>query len=202
MTMTETPISYFLGNLNVYHADSWGAIKRWADADPIATRGGYSDQATYTWLRSHEPALTLEMPEGPDPYAPSKLFAVYGVDRARASKLRDSKADEHLDWLRESGRVKMAGPLLPLPEGDAASGKEKPIGTLYIVWGSEGDEVKRWAATDPYVKAGLFESLGIMQMEPYVVYDAVAKAVDDEEVEYMTYELPDKMGTDPMGYMV
>ena len=52
--------------------------------------------------------------------------------------MRANTRDAHLDWLRESGRVVMAGPLVE-PASDAAG---KRVGSLLIVNGDDLDEVQ------------------------------------------------------------
>jgi uncharacterized protein YciI len=60
---------------------------------------------------------------------------------------------EHLTKLNEQGTLKMAGPFL---DGDG-----KSCGTLVIVSAETIDLAKALADSDPYVKAGLFESVEV-----------------------------------------
>ena len=46
------------------------------------------------------------------------------------------------------------------------------MGTLLVVNGDELDEVKRWAETDPYKRAGLFESVLVAPLTEYAVDSA------------------------------
>ena len=58
----------------------------------------------------------------------------------------------HLDWLKASGRVHLAGPL--------REGGGQPVGTLLLVSGDSAEEVRAWAGEDPYAAAGLFSEVG------------------------------------------
>jgi uncharacterized protein YciI len=60
---------------------------------------------------------------------------------------------EHLNKLNADGILKMAGPFL-----DADS---KPCGSLIVVNAASVDAAKAIADSDPYTKAGLFESVEI-----------------------------------------
>ncbi|PST18013.1 hypothetical protein C7U61_17060 [Rhizobium sp. JAB6] len=60
---------------------------------------------------------------------------------------------EHLNKLNAEGTLKMAGPFLD------ADGK--PNGSLVVVNAESGEAAKAIADADPYMKAGLFESVEI-----------------------------------------
>jgi uncharacterized protein YciI len=60
---------------------------------------------------------------------------------------------EHLTKLNTEGTLKMAGPFLD------ADGK--PCGSLIIVNADSTDAAKALADSDPYAKAGLFESVEV-----------------------------------------
>ncbi|PZM09586.1 YciI-like protein [Rhizobium tubonense] len=60
---------------------------------------------------------------------------------------------EHLNKLNSEGTLKMAGPFLD------ADGK--PCGSLIVINAADIDAAKALADSDPYAKAGLFESVEI-----------------------------------------
>ncbi|MFT4182048.1 MAG: YciI-like protein [Rhizobium sp.] len=63
---------------------------------------------------------------------------------------------EHLNKLNAEGTLKMAGPFL---DGDG-----KPNGSLVIVSAETIEAARALADSDPYAKAGLFESV---EVKPY-----------------------------------
>jgi hypothetical protein len=81
------------------------------------------------------------------------LFVLVGRDGARGAQLRKQHRDAHLANLRplaDAGRVVYAGPLL--------DDMEQPCGSV-IVFEAEGiSAARRFAASDPYVVHGIFES--------------------------------------------
>lgn len=60
---------------------------------------------------------------------------------------------EHLNKLNSEGTLKIAGPFLD------ADGK--PCGSLIVINAADIDAAKALADSDPYAKAGLFESVEI-----------------------------------------
>ena len=66
--------------------------------------------------------------------------------------------EDHLAYVASTiDMVKAAGPLL------AEDGKTM-VGSLLIMEGASLEEIKAWSASDPYVKAGLFQGVDINQM--------------------------------------
>ena len=89
------------------------------------------------------------------------LFVLHCKDGPDGTKLRHEHRPAHLKYLDDAGdRVKLAGPLL--------SGGEdgKPIGRLIVVDAASEAAVKLFAETDPYAKAGVFESVTIHPFRP------------------------------------
>ncbi len=81
------------------------------------------------------------------------LFVLVGRDGARGSQLRKQHREAHLANLRplaDAGGVVYAGPLL-----DAA---EQPCGSVIIFEAESLEAARRFAASDPYVVHGIFES--------------------------------------------
>ena len=170
LEMESFPATFVLGHLNVYRAMSWQHAHGWASADPIASISGYAEQVVHQWVRSDELALNVA-PTG----AYQQTFVVHCRDRPGATELRASTRDRHLDWLRESGRIAAGGPLLAPPEAlaeDATSGvmgEGARVGTLLLVHGDDVEEVRQWAAGDPYNSAGLFETVTVAPLNYYAV---------------------------------
>ena len=82
------------------------------------------------------------------------LIALIARDKPRALQTRLDNREAHVAYLRESGVVSQAGPLL-----DETGGM---IGSLVILDVADMDAAREWAGNDPYAKAGLFESVEII----------------------------------------
>lgn len=77
--------------------------------------------------------------------------ALRAIDKAGALQTRlDNRAD-HVAYLKSTGVVEMAGPLLD-DAGDMC-------GSLIILDVADMAAAEEFAAADPYAKAGLFESV-------------------------------------------
>jgi uncharacterized protein YciI len=84
------------------------------------------------------------------------LFAFVCKDKPGHLNVRMETRPEHLEHLNKlnaDGILKMAGPFLD------ADGK--PCGSLVVVNAASVDAAKPIADSDPYTKAGLFESVEI-----------------------------------------
>ncbi|MBL9057696.1 MAG: YciI family protein [Rhodobacteraceae bacterium] len=66
----------------------------------------------------------------------------------------------HLEHIRVSGVVEMAGPFLS-PEGQMT-------GSLVVLEVETLAQAEDWAANDPYAKAGLFESVSISEWKKVI----------------------------------
>jgi len=72
-------------------------------------------------------------------------------DKVGASDIRKANRQAHLEWAKEyDWRVVMAGPVL-------SDDGETMIGSTFVVEFDSLEDVKAWAADDPYAKAGLFD---------------------------------------------
>lgn len=157
--MIKLCAQFVLGHLNIVKASARKEAEAWAHADPQAQLGGYTSLAVHRWRKSADPELTME--------APGLTFAAYCLDKPGGAALRAKTRDAHLAWLREGGRVQMAGPLHSgSPDGEGEAGD---VGTLLVVNGDELSEVRRWAASDPFAKAGLFASVTVAPLTAYAV---------------------------------
>ena len=82
------------------------------------------------------------------------LFAVICRDRPDHLATRLSTRARHLDYIKDTGIVAMAGPLLE--EGEMR-------GSLVVLDCDDIEVAQAWAAGDPYAHAGLFESVQVIQ---------------------------------------
>lgn len=88
------------------------------------------------------------------------LVAMIGRDKAGATKIRRESRPDHLAYIEETGIVFMAGPLLDL--------NDKMIGSLVILDVETMDDAQAWVENDPYAKAGLFQSVDLVQWKKVV----------------------------------
>ncbi|SMX32612.1 YciI family protein [Maliponia aquimaris] len=79
------------------------------------------------------------------------LIALIAHDKPGALQIRKDTRDAHLDYIKATGVVAQAGPLLD----DAGEMK----GSLIILDVTDIAAAQDWAANDPYAKAGLFDSV-------------------------------------------
>ncbi|MEM6896445.1 MAG: YciI family protein [Pseudomonadota bacterium] len=79
------------------------------------------------------------------------LVALTARDKPGALATRMENRPDHVAYLQETGVVMMAGPLL--------DGEGEMCGSLIILDVADMTEAEAWAASDPYAKAGLFESV-------------------------------------------
>lgn len=66
----------------------------------------------------------------------------------------------HLDHIASSGVVEMAGPFL--------DGAGQMVGSLLILSVDTVGQAQDWADADPYVKAGLFQSVTVQEWKKVV----------------------------------
>ncbi|MEL6914426.1 MAG: YciI family protein [Pseudomonadota bacterium] len=81
------------------------------------------------------------------------LVALTARDKPGALSIRMETRAAHVDYLKASPAVRMAGPLL-----DAGG---EMAGSLIILEVADMAEAERFAAGDPYGRAGLFESVSL-----------------------------------------
>ncbi|MES0825500.1 YciI family protein [Ruegeria sp. SCP11] len=87
------------------------------------------------------------------------LIALIAKDKHGALQTRlDNRAD-HLAYIEETGVVSQAGPLL---DGDAM------IGSLIVLEVEDMAAAQAWADNDPYAKAGLFQSVDLIQWKKVI----------------------------------
>ena len=78
-------------------------------------------------------------------------FALMTKDKPGALQTRKDNRAAHLDYIKETGVVEMAGPVLD----DAG----EMCGSLIVLEVDDLATAQAWADADPYNKAGLFESV-------------------------------------------
>jgi len=86
------------------------------------------------------------------------LFVVTAIDKPDSLALRLSVREAHFAFVRNTGRIKLAGPFL-----DTGG---QMCGSLMIVEAPDLGTVESWHAEDPYVKAGLFAASDIRPWTP------------------------------------
>ncbi|MTD99865.1 YciI family protein [Paracoccus sp. YIM 132242] len=87
------------------------------------------------------------------------LFAVICRDKPGALQTRLDTREAHLAYVRDSGIVRMAGPLI--------DGGEMR-GSLLILEADDLAAAQDWAAGDPYKAAGLFDSTQVIEWKKVI----------------------------------
>ena len=82
------------------------------------------------------------------------LIALIARDKPGALQTRLDNRDAHIAYLKETGVVSQAGPLLD--ETGAMTG------SLVILDVETLQQARNWAENDPYAKAGLFDSVELI----------------------------------------
>ena len=82
------------------------------------------------------------------------LIALIARDKPGALQTRTDNREKHLAYIKETGVVSQAGPLL----GDDGN----MCGSLVILDVEDMAAAEAWAENDPYAKAGLFETVELI----------------------------------------
>lgn len=82
------------------------------------------------------------------------LIALMAQDKPGALQTRLDNRDAHVAYLKETGVVSQAGPLL--------DDNEQMIGSLVILDVEDMAAAQAWAANDPYAKADLFAEVKLV----------------------------------------
>lgn len=83
------------------------------------------------------------------------LVALHAKDKPGALQVRKDTRADHLAYIESSGVVQQAGPLL-----DEAG---EMCGSLIVLDVAKMADAQAWAAGDPYAKAGLFQSVELIE---------------------------------------
>ncbi len=86
-------------------------------------------------------------------------FAVICRDKPGHLEVRMQNRAAHLAYIDTTGIVEMAGPFLQ--EGQMC-------GSLLILQADDLEAAQEWAAGDPYGKAGLFESVTVIEWKKVI----------------------------------
>lgn len=81
------------------------------------------------------------------------LFAITSLDKPNSMDLRMTTREKHLAYGKDNavgGQLRLGGPFLDT--------NGNMIGSFIILEADSLEAAERWAANDPYMKAGLFES--------------------------------------------
>ncbi len=87
------------------------------------------------------------------------LFAVICRDKPGALQTRIDTREAHLGFIRDTGIVRMAGPLIE---------NECMCGSLLILEADDLAAAQDWAANDPYKSAGLFDSVEVVEWKKVI----------------------------------
>ncbi len=87
------------------------------------------------------------------------LVALFAKDKAGALQVRKDNREAHLGYIKDTGMVAQAGPLIV--DGDMA-------GSLVILDVEDMAAAEAWAANDPYAKAGLFASVELVEWKKVI----------------------------------
>lgn len=87
------------------------------------------------------------------------LVALFAKDKAGALQVRKDNREAHLSYIKDTGVVAQAGPLIV--DGDMA-------GSLVILDVEDMAAAEAWAANDPYAKAGLFASVELVEWKKVI----------------------------------
>ncbi len=79
------------------------------------------------------------------------LVALIAFDKVGHIEVRKANRADHIDYLNSGTAVSQAGPIL--------SDEGEMIGSLIILDVNVLEDARAWSENDPYVKAGLFESV-------------------------------------------
>lgn len=82
------------------------------------------------------------------------LIALIARDKPGFIDTRLANRAAHLDYVTQTGIVRQAGPLLDKDD--------QMIGSLLILEVDDMQAAMRWAAGDPYSKAGLFQDVELI----------------------------------------
>ncbi|QYX57391.1 YciI family protein [Roseovarius sp. SCSIO 43702] len=83
------------------------------------------------------------------------LIALIARDKPGALQTRKDTRDAHVAYLKSGDTVRQAGPLL-----DAAG---EMCGSLVVLEVEDMAAAEAWAEADPYARAGLFESVELIE---------------------------------------
>ena len=84
------------------------------------------------------------------------LFVISWMDKPGHRPVRMANREAHLEYVRETGVVRLGGPFLG-PDGEMA-------GSMIVIEAEDLETAKAWHALDPYRTAGLFD---VSEVKPW-----------------------------------
>ena len=87
------------------------------------------------------------------------LIALIARDKPGALHIRKDNRAAHLAYIEETGVVAQAGPLIEQGE---------MVGSLVILDVSDMSAAEDWAAKDPYARAGLFDTVELIEWKKVI----------------------------------
>lgn len=78
------------------------------------------------------------------------LFVISWMDKPGGLPVRTATREAHLDYVRETGVVRLGGPFL--------DDKGEMAGSMIVIEAEDLETARAWHALDPYRAAGLFET--------------------------------------------
>ncbi|MDQ2094347.1 YciI family protein [Rhodalgimonas zhirmunskyi] len=88
------------------------------------------------------------------------LIALIARDNPARPNIRAENRPAHLDYLKSSGeKISMAGPLIE---------NGNMVGSLIILNVADMAAAQDWADNDPYAKAGLFQSVELIEWKKVI----------------------------------
>mmetsp|Transcript_8651 Transcript_8651/g.25992 ORF Transcript_8651/g.25992 Transcript_8651/m.25992 type:complete len:223 (-) Transcript_8651:2514-3182(-) len=142
-----------VGSLLVFKGNNLREASDWLQQDPYGQAGLFRDVRLHAWKQVSHPRSAL----------PKALYALVCMDRPDSGALRSQTRPSHLAWWEDSQREGFIGPLLSNVDA-------KPVGSLIISTAESRDEMGRWAETDPYAKAGLFQDVRVNAMKQVIYH--------------------------------
>lgn len=149
-----------IGNFFIWRAsekDTVDSVAQCMQQDPFTKQGVFQHVDIRRWTCGIRSEGELER----------RLYVVWCLDSEGKLGLRKETRPEHLEWIKKSARRGMVGPF-PV-EGGA-------VGSLLVIEGESKEEVGRWLEEDPYNQVGLFDSVGVYEVEKGVVEGVVVGA--------------------------
>ena len=89
------------------------------------------------------------------------LFSIICLDHEKSLEKRLANREDHLKYVKDTGLVRYAGPLLTDEE-------EEMMGSLIVIETENKKKALAWSENDPYKKAGLFQSVKVYKFRQLI----------------------------------
>ena len=87
-------------------------------------------------------------------------YAIIGLDKPNSQDLRNEVRNDHLTYIDDTGVVEQAGPLL--------DDNGNMCGSLIILDALNREDAEGWVEDDPYSKAGLFQTVTVIEWKKVI----------------------------------